>query len=201
MIIGITGGSGCGKTTALRAVSDLGGLVLDCDEIYHQLLESSPSLLCAISNRFAGVVTHGKLDRKALGNVVFHDSEALLDLNHIAHGAVLEEVQKRLSHWGGPLAAIDAIALFEGGLSPLCQKTVAISAPLESRVSRLMAREGISRDYALARIGAQKPDSYFRSLCDDTLENQGTKEEFYQQALNLFQRYLQSPSSNESILL
>lgn len=193
MIIGITGGSGCGKTTALMAVSDLGGLVLDCDEIYHQLLETSPALLDAISRRFSGVVNEGRLDRKALGNMVFHDPEALLDLNRIAHGAVREEVQKRLSSWDGPLAAIDAIALFEGGLSGLCQKTVAISAPLESRVCRLIAREGISRDYALARIGAQKPDSYFRSLCDDTLENLGTREEFYQQALNLFQRYLQYP--------
>ena len=64
MILGITGGSGCGKTTALEAVRDLGGLVLDCDAIYHDLLNRSPSLLAAIDRRFPGVVSQSGLDRK-----------------------------------------------------------------------------------------------------------------------------------------
>lgn len=57
MIIGITGGSGCGKTTALKAIEDLGGLVLDCDRIYHRLLQTDRALLGAIGLRFPGTVT------------------------------------------------------------------------------------------------------------------------------------------------
>ena len=76
MIIGITGGTGCGKTTALQAVQALGGMVLDCDAIYHNLLETDKSLLAAIESRFPGTVENGALDRKALGNIVFNDKAA-----------------------------------------------------------------------------------------------------------------------------
>ena len=66
MIIGITGGTGCGKTTALQAIERLGGVVIDCDKVYHQLLKTDSSLLQAIENRFPGTVYNGTLDRKAL---------------------------------------------------------------------------------------------------------------------------------------
>ena len=111
MILGITGGSGCGKTTALKAVRDLGGLVLDCDAIYHDLLSRSPSLLAAIDRRFPGVVSQSGLDRKKLGRLVFSDAEALQDLNRIAHGAVKAQVLARLTAHPPPLAAIDALSI------------------------------------------------------------------------------------------
>ncbi len=76
---------------------------------------------------------------------MFSDAEALQDLNRIAHGAVKAEVLARLTAHPPPLAAIDAIALFEGGLAELCQYTVAVTAPGEDRITRLMSREGISR--------------------------------------------------------
>ncbi|MFR0733058.1 MAG: dephospho-CoA kinase [Oscillospiraceae bacterium] len=137
MILGITGGSGCGKTTALKAVQDLGGLVLDCDAIYHELLACSPALLAAIGARFPGAVSGSELDRKKLGRLVFSDEKALLDLNRITHRAVKEEVPGPSGAQHIPLAAIDAIALFEGGLAELCQYTVAITAPWEDRISGL----------------------------------------------------------------
>ena len=74
MIIGITGGTGCGKTTALRAVQALGGLVLDCDAIYHRLLQEDKALVAAIESRFPGVTEQGVLNRKKLGAIVFEDA-------------------------------------------------------------------------------------------------------------------------------
>ncbi len=186
MIFGITGGSGCGKTTALLAVKDLGGLVLDCDQIYHRLLEESPALLAAISRRFPGVVTEAGLERKKLGSIVFTEKSALMDLNRIAHRVVKEAVLEALEARQPPLAAIDAIALFEGGLAELCDYTVAVTAPREARIARLMAREGISREYAESRLNAQHPDAYFQEKCDFVLENAGTKEDFYEKARSLF---------------
>lgn len=188
MIIGITGGTGCGKTTALEAAKALGGLVLDCDAIYHQLLQTDKDLLAAIEHRFPGVVLEGKLLRKKLGEIVFESSAALKDLNAITHNAVKQAVLKALSENPG-FAVIDAIALFESGLSQVCDVTVAVTAPEEARISRLVSREEISREYAQARINAQRPQGEFEALCDCALVNDGTREEFYEKCLGFFKKW------------
>ena len=182
MILGITGGTGCGKTTLLNCIAQLGGVILDCDAIYHELLRTDPALLGAIEKRFPGTVENGALQRKKLGNLVFSDEKALNDLNQITHGAVKAEVVRRLAE-KPKLAAIDAIALFEGGLAELCDVTVAVTAPEEARIQRLMARDGIDRDYAKRRIDAQKNADWFRENCDYCLENNGTQNDFHDMCL------------------
>ena len=182
LVIGITGGTGCGKTTLLNVIRERGGMVLDCDEIYHELLRSDPALLDAIETRFPGTVEKGVLQRKKLGNMVFSDENALLDLNKITHGAVRTEVLRRLEE-RPKLAAIDAIELFAGGLAPICHVTVAVTAPGEDRIRRLMIRDGITREYAAARIAAQKSEEYFREKCDYVLENNGSQQEFLRKCL------------------
>ena len=177
MIIGITGGTGCGKTTLLDMIRAQGGLVLDCDAIYHELLKTDRALLEAIDERFPGVVEGGALQRKKLGAIVFADPKALEDLNAITHQAVKNEVLRRLEN-KPRLAAIDAIALFEGGLAELCDVTVAITAPEEDRVKRLMKREGISASYARKRIEAQHDNAWFAEKCGWTLENDGQLDAF-----------------------
>ena len=177
MIIGITGGTGCGKTTLLNEILKLGGLVLDCDAIYHQLLQTDTAMLSAIETRFPGVVEDGRLNRKKLGAIVFADAGALLDLNAITHAAVKAEVLRRLEEKPA-LAAIDAIGLFEGGLAELCDVTVAVTSPRELRIRRLMARDGITEEYAGCRIDAQHDESWFRQRCDYVLENNSSLDAF-----------------------
>lgn len=172
MIFGITGGTGCGKTTLLRCIQDKGGLVIDCDAVYHRLVAEDASLLRAIEARFPGVTENGVLQRKKLGNIVFSDEKALRDLNTITHAAVKAEVLRLLGGANG-LVAIDAIGLFEGDLAALCDVTVAVTAPVETRVRRLMARDGISEEYARKRIAAQPSNEDFSALCSHTLENNG----------------------------
>ncbi len=188
MILGITGGSGCGKTTALQAIEELGGVVLDCDRIYHELLARDEALLAAIGARFPGTCQDGTLDRKALAAIVFSDSAALEDLNRLTHGAVRQEVCRRLEA-APQLAAIDAIALFESGLADLCQVTVAVTAPEEQRLQRLMRRDHITRQQALDRIRAQKSPGWFREKCDHVLENTGSVEEFREKCLEFFRTF------------
>ena len=182
MIIGITGGTCCGKTTLLNLIADIGGLIIDCDAVYHRLLQTNKAMLSAIEASFPGTVIGGTLNRKALGSIVFADPEALQQLNAITHTAGKQEVLRLLEEKPA-LAAIDAIGLFEGGLASLCDVTVAVTAPEESRVQRLIARDGISEEYAKSRIAAQKSNEYFSGLCGHTLENSGTQAQFHEKCL------------------
>lgn len=186
MIIGITGGSGCGKSTALKAIRALGGLVLDCDAIYHRLLQTDEALLSAIEDAFPGTVIAGALDRRKLASIVFSDEKALEALNSITHSAVIREVKANLRPG---LVAIEAIGLLESELKTLCDHTVCITAPEESRISRLTARDGITEAEALARIRGQKPQTYFSDLCEYTLCNKGSEDAFYAQCLAFFQKW------------
>ena len=189
MIIGITGGTGCGKTTALQAIEHFGGIIIDCDKVYHNLLKTDKAMLCAIENRFPSTVKDGVLNRKALAAIVFTDEQALNDLNGITHGAVKNKVLEMLEAKPG-LAAIDAIGLFEGGLHTLCDVTVAITAPENVRVQRLMERDHITQQQASLRINAQKSQAYFVQKCDYILENTGTQADFQEKCLAFFQNLL-----------
>ena len=180
-IVGVTGGSGSGKTTALRELEKRGALALDCDAVYHRLLETSPALLGEIEARFPGTVEDSVLQRKKLGEIVFRDEEALSELNRITHRHVTDEVLRCLRRHamaGGTLAALDAIELLESPLAARCDFTIGVIAAEETRAARIMARDGVGRDYALLRIRAQRPDSYFRERCDAILENNGDEASF-----------------------
>ena len=175
VVIGITGPTGAGKTTALSQVEKLGGAVIDCDAVYHELLESDTALQKKLEEQFGPLRgADGAIDRKKLGAIVFGDPEKLRQLNAIAQTATVKRTRELLEEYraqGRELAAVDAIALLEGGLKDLCQATIAVIAPPEVRVERIMAREGISREYAWARVRAQKPDEYFIRGCGCTLWN------------------------------
>lgn len=191
IVIGITGPTGAGKTTALQEIEQLGGAVIDCDRVYHELLESHFTLQDQLEHTFGPLRDqHGKIDRKKLGQIVFHDPQQLAHLNEIAQRAVITKTHNLTIGYqreGKTLIAIDAIALLETALKDLCDATVAIIAPKELRVQRIMAREGISEEYARARVQAQQPDVYFVNGCNYTLMNDGVDSVgFRQQVRDLF---------------
>ena len=180
-IIGLTGGSGTGKTTALDVLRGMGALCIDADELYHELTRTSADMRSEIIARFGAVYDGSTLDRKALGNVVFADPAALADLNAITHKYVNRETHRILREFamsGGTLAAIDAIGVFEGGVDRICAAVFGILAPEEMRIERLLKREGITREYAVKRIKAQRGDEYYKSACTACIVNDGTAEEF-----------------------
>ena len=190
LIIGITGGTGSGKTTALEALDELGALVLDCDAVYHELLDQNPEIKSEIEARFGNVSTDGMIDRKKLGDIVFNDPSALTDLNKITHKYISDEIDKRIKtrkEQGGKLAAVDAIALIESGQNKNCDIVIGIIAPAEIRVERIINRDGITCEQAEARIAAQQTDEFYREHCDYILVNNfNTPAEFIKKCKSYF---------------
>ena len=177
-LVGVTGGSGAGKTTVLRRLEQRGALAVDCDALYHELLESDDTLLHDLDAAFPGAVRDGKLDRKSLAARVFSDAAALEKLNEVVREHILRAVRERLrahAMAGGRLAALDAIELFSSGLADRCALTLAVTAPRETRIDRIMARDGISREAAGQRVDAQHDESYFRARCGAVLVNDGSE--------------------------
>ena len=194
-LVGITGGTGCGKTTALNVLRDMGALIIDCDALYHELTVSSEPMRREICARFGEVYDGAVLNRKKLGSIVFSDPQALKDLNAITHKFVDMGIHERLRQHalnGGRLAAIDAIALLENQFAQRSLFNVAVTAPVEERVKRLIAREGISEDYARARIAAQKSNEYFAEHCDHVLCNDSDLESFQNTCETFFKEELKN---------
>ena len=172
LIVGITGPTGAGKTSALNAIQKLGGHVLDCDAIYHELLKTDPALRRALTDTFGEVFNENGLDRQKLGKIVFGDPAELQKLDDIIYRFLPRELERRMAAYGmAPIIAIDAINLIESGLYKLCRRTVGVLAPKEDRIKRIMARDNIGEEYARLRVEAQKEDSFYRNNCTDILMN------------------------------
>ena len=188
LIVGITGPTGAGKTSALNAVKKLGGAVLDCDAIYHEMLKTDTDLRQALTDTFGDVFDESGLNRQKLGKIVFGDPAELQKLNAIIYDYLPRELERRMAAYGmAPIIAVDAINLIESGLCKLCKRTVAVLAPKEDRVKRIMVRDSIPEDYARLRVQAQKDDSFYRTNCTDILVNDaGTLSAFEELAYATF---------------
>ena len=179
-IFGITGTTGSGKTSVLEAFRRKGALLLDCDRLYHNLLENSEGMLRELEDRFPDAFEKGRLMRKKLASIVFHNEATLADLNAITHRYVCEDVKRQLrahAMSGGQVAVIDAVELISSGLGALCDCTIAVLAPEAERMKRIMVRDGLTEEQALERIRAQKNDAYYRENCTYTVLNDGTVEQ------------------------
>ena len=194
IIFGLTGCTGAGKTSALKALEALGGQVIDCDALYHRMLDENDAMRNAINEKFPGVFgKDGKLDRRKLGEEVFSKKDRLAQLDEIVFRFLVPEVEKYVTALPDGLDAIDAINLLESGLDRLCDRTVAITAPVELRVRRIMQRDQISEQYARLRVSAQKADDYYRSKCDCELTNaQDTPGEFEKAAVLFFGKLIEA---------
>jgi len=173
-IIGLTGGSGTGKTHALGLFAQMGAMVLDCDGLYHQMLEQNKQMVREIGAAFPSVVANDTVNRRALGQIVFGDAAALLHLNSITHphvrGAVEDKI-KEAQEAGASVFVIEAVALFESSLAKLCDKTIALIAPREVRIRRIVEREGCETVYATKRVDAQQADEFYQKQADVVIEN------------------------------
>lgn len=196
VLIGITGPTGAGKTTLLREVEALGGAVIDCDAVYHELLEHDPILQHELERRFGPLRgENGSIDRKRLGAIVFGDPEKLAQLNAVAQTATVDRTRalvEECRRQGRALAAIDAIALVESGLDRLCSATVAVTAPPEVRVRPDHGPGGDPGGLRLVPGAGPEAGGVFPRHCGHVLVNDcASAEEFSVRAKALLQTILQ----------
>jgi pantetheine-phosphate adenylyltransferase/dephospho-CoA kinase len=163
MVIGITGGSGTGKSDIANL---LGGTVIDVDKVYHGLLENNDNLRHELLTAF------GTCERRELAGIVFNDESKLHILNGIASKYMADAVRGRLASAVGDVV-IDAAVLFETGLDGDCDVTAAVLARQDVRVSRIMARDNLTLEQAKERIKAQKSDDYYAKSADIVIHNNG----------------------------
>ena len=157
MLIGLTGKSGSGKTTAAKILTDLGAFVADCDTIAHKVLEED-SVKEKLCESFSSTVFNndGSVDRKALGSIVFSNSEKLAVLNGIVHGAITKKAIDMCMASEKDICFIDGSELEASGVDKECAHIVVIYADEDVRLGRITERDKISKERAFLRIRAQK---------------------------------------------
>lgn len=190
-ILGLTGGSGTGKSAACTAFARLGCGVIDADVTYRTLCDTCEPMLKEIQNIFGDVFsTDGKLDRKKLGAIVFADAQKLQQLNAITHPYIRQAARDAFAAYskrGCLLCIYDAPVLFEGQMETLCDKTCAVLAARNTRIARIVARDAITEEYAALRIDAQKDDAFYRERCDYVVQNDADLDTLYTQVRKIYE--------------
>lgn len=178
-IIGLTGPTGAGKSTASQFFKEKGALVIDCDLLARQIVMPGKKALEEIVLFFGRDILSedGSLNRKKLGSIVFSDEGKRLVLNKITHRYITEELMLRLKTAEG-VAVIDAPLLFEAGLEALCDVVVVVTASDEIRRKRIMQRDKMTEKEATKRMRAQKSSAAYAEKADYLLENNADVESF-----------------------
>lgn len=176
MIIGLTGGTGSGKSTVADILREMGIYVVDCDKIGHDVIAPGGVAEQEVIRAFGDeIVVDGQISRKKLGDIVFSDEEKRRILNAITHkhikSAVIQETQ------GKSPAVIDGALLVESGIHTICDRLWVVVAPEELRMKRIMERDGISREAARRRILSQADENVLTNLADVVIMNDGSRED------------------------
>lgn len=183
LVIGLTGGIACGKTTAAATLRALGAPIFDADAVSRALTREGGAAADDVRARF------GTLDRKKIASVVFHDPAALAELNAIVHprvNAALDEFLRETRASGAPVCVLDVPLLYECDMDALCGETWVVSVPQEEQVARVIARDGATREQALARIAAQMPLEEKRRRADAVIDTAGPVEETQKRVAALY---------------
>lgn len=182
-VLGLTGPTGAGKGVVAALLRENGVPVIDADQLSREVTAPGHPCLSALAAAFSpGVLQNdGSLNRAALAEAAFCSPEKTALLNSIVHPAVIALSNTRLTELkanGCAFAAIDAPLLFESGMDAACHRTLAVLASPEQRLTRIIARDGLSKEQALARMNAQPPDIYYEERADEVMRNDGDIDSF-----------------------
>jgi dephospho-CoA kinase len=193
MVIGLTGGIGSGKSTVAALFAAHGARIVDTDQVAREVVEPGSPVLDAISYEFGtGVLTpDGKLDRAALGRIVFADPRKRELLNQLTHPAIRARALELI---GEPrpdeVVVVVVPLLFESGFDEHCERTVAVVADQGVRLTRVAARDAVSEEHVAARISAQLPDDEYERRADHVIRNDGDQGHLRRQVEELWPKLL-----------
>ena len=175
VVIGLTGGSGSGKSTIASLLRQKGIQVIDADKIGRVVVEKGKPALREIVEEFGEGVLQpdGTLDRKKLASIVFTDREELKKLNRITHKYITAIVKEELAASKADISVIDAAVLKESGILDMCDYVIAVIAEKDIRIKRIMERDGITEEAAKNRINSQEPDAKYVQYADFVIDNSG----------------------------
>lgn len=172
MKVGITGGIGSGKSTVCRLFAQRGIAVYDSDREAKRLMTEDGALRAGITALFgAESYVDGALNRRYLASRVFSDAQALADLNALVHPAVRSDFASWAERQTGPYVILESAILFEAGLEDVVDRTVAVLAPVELRLSRTCRRDGCDEEAVRRRMAAQLDDDTLRDRADYAVVN------------------------------
>lgn len=165
-VIGLTGPTGAGKSTVANTWRQLGVPVIDTDQLARQVVEPNSPCLNQLVAAFSDEILNedGRLSRARLAQKAFATPDGTATLNAITHPAILKETTRLLEQAadrGCAAAVVDAPLLFEAGFDRLCHHVVAVIAPKEDRLARIIARDGLTEEQARLRMNAQQPDDFY----------------------------------------
>jgi len=191
--VGLTGGIGCGKSTVVAMMRELGCTVLQADPVAHRLMEPGQLAYAEIVQDFGKQVlgADGRIDRAKLADIVFRDPARLARLNEIVHPRVLQALDDQLAklaltHAKG-VVVVEAALLIEAHYHERLDHLVVVWCEPEQQIERLLAR-GARRDDAERRIAAQMKMDQKRRLADDEIDNSGTVEHTREQVVALVKK-------------
>ncbi|MDE6408393.1 MAG: dephospho-CoA kinase [Anaeroplasmataceae bacterium] len=172
-VVGITGGIASGKSTVCQYLISLGYVVIDSDVISKALSQKGKPIYSAILEGFgpAYFLPNLELDRKKLGRYIFENPEAREKLNRITHPLIVEEMKNLIQKTEENLIFLDIPLLFEAKLSYLCDTIVCVYVDKATQLKRLIHRDGISKEYALAKIASQMSLDEKKSQSDFVIES------------------------------
>ena len=177
-VIGLIGGIGGGKSAAASILAGRGAEVVDADAVGHEVLRR-PEVARRVAERFGpgAIAADGRVDRRALGRVVFADPAARRDLEAIVHPPMFEEFERRIaaarSRGDAPLVVLDAAILLESGWDRACDAVAFVDTPREARLDRVRRDRGWSDAELTAREAAQWPLERKKARADHVLTNDG----------------------------
>ena len=169
-LIGITGGSGCGKSHLSELLRKRGIPVIDCDLVSREIMAKDTPCAKEVTEFFSkGILENGEINRRKLGGIVFSDPQKLEKLNEITHKYILADIYNRIKKEKSTIVCIDGATLIESGIE--CDMMVGILADKDIRKERIMARDSLCEEDAEYRIAAQKEDSFYIKNCDFVVYN------------------------------
>lgn len=179
MRIGLTGSIACGKSAVSQYLRELGYFVADADAISRSLTAPGGQALPLLRKAFGdGIFDGDVLNRRRLGGIVFGDAEKRAQLNAILHPLILRTFQSELEAHDAPDALVfgDVPLLYECNMEHMFDRIFVVSAPRETQIARLLARDGLSREDAERRIDAQMPLAQKCALADAVIDTDGPME-------------------------